>query len=197
MPTTESVTSSPIPNFWLMRDCMFDAQGKEVHMFWEAVSHDSNQLPGPMTNVPTDPTFYLTHVVRTFPRATSTPSKLTVMPDRVTMRVRLVPVGFDVLDNLVSSGRFRSGGEGQDDHVQSRRHGAGVDGSGSDHHQVRGAGVAGAVCVVGPLGRGRIGQPGAGAHDVRAVRWEAIQRSAEQFRAGRAIDAHKALARLR
>jgi hypothetical protein len=43
-------------------------------------------------------------VVRTFPAPTSTPSILTTLPDRVTMRVRLTPVGLDVLDDLIQSG---------------------------------------------------------------------------------------------
>lgn len=71
-------------------------------MFWEAASYDSNQLPGPVTNVQSDPSYYLTHVLRTFPRPTSTPAVIP-MPDRVTMRVRLVPIGLDVLDDLIAS----------------------------------------------------------------------------------------------
>jgi hypothetical protein len=100
----QSVTDVTDPDLWLIRDCIFDAKGNDVHMFWQAASYESNQLPGPITNVPTDPNYYLTHVLRSFPRATSTPSVLTTMPARVTMRVRLVPVGLDVLDSLVQSG---------------------------------------------------------------------------------------------
>jgi hypothetical protein len=73
-------------------------------MFWQAASHDSNQLPGAITNVPTDPAFYLTHVMRTYPASSSMPSMLSKVPDSVTMRVRVVPVGLDVLDDLVASG---------------------------------------------------------------------------------------------
>jgi hypothetical protein len=43
-------------------------------------------------------------VVRNYPQPTSTPSVLTTLPDKVTMRVRLVPVGLDVLDDLIQSG---------------------------------------------------------------------------------------------
>jgi len=61
--------------------------------------------------VPTDPSFYLTHVVRDFPRSAS--SMLTTVPDRVTMRVRVVPIGFDVLDDLVQSGDLDPGVQAQ------------------------------------------------------------------------------------
>ncbi|APR87117.1 cytochrome c family protein [Minicystis rosea] len=102
VPDGTSVMDLVDPDLWLIRDCILDGDGKEVHMFWEAASYDSNQLPGPVTNVQTDPNYYLTHVLRTFPRPTSTPAVI-AMPDRVTMRVRLVPIGLDVLDDLVAS----------------------------------------------------------------------------------------------
>ncbi|MFT3769239.1 MAG: multiheme c-type cytochrome [Minicystis sp.] len=103
VPDGTSVTALTDPDLWLVRDCILDGNGKEVHMFWEAASYDSNQLPGPVTSSQTDPDYYKTHVVRTFPRPTSTPAVIP-MPDRVTMRVRLVPVGLDVLDDLIASG---------------------------------------------------------------------------------------------
>ena len=92
------------PDLWLIRDCIFDGMGQPVRMFWQAASHDSNQLPGPVTLDPTSPSFYLSHVERDFPRNTSTPPMLTTMPDKVTMRMRVVPIGVDVLDDLVTSG---------------------------------------------------------------------------------------------
>lgn len=102
VPDGTAVTALQDPDLWLIRDCILDGNGNEVHMFWEALSYDSNQLPGPVTNVQTDPKYYLTHVMRAFPRPTSTPSTIP-MPDRVTMRVRLVPVGLEVLDDLIQS----------------------------------------------------------------------------------------------
>ncbi len=104
IPDGQSVVSSTDPDLWLIRDCMFGSDGKQVSMFWDAQSYTSNQLPGPVTNVATDPSFYLTHVVRSFPQATSTPSALSTYPDRVTMRVQLTPIGLDVLDDLIASG---------------------------------------------------------------------------------------------
>jgi hypothetical protein len=115
VPEGQSVlaSASTDPDLWLVRDCMLDAQGHEVDMFWQAASHDSNQLPGSITLVPSSPDFYKTHVVRDFPQATSTPPMLTTMPDTVTMRVRVVPVGYDVLDDLVQSGDLDPGVEAQ------------------------------------------------------------------------------------
>lgn len=100
----ESVTASPDPDLWLIRECLFGAQGQYVSMPWEAASHESNQLPAPTPSEPSDPAHGLARVVRTFPRPTSTPAALAVPPDRVTMRVRLVPVGLDVLDDLIAGG---------------------------------------------------------------------------------------------
>lgn len=99
----ESVIGLADPDLWLIRDCLLDAKGKEVHMFWEASSYESNQLPGPVTSNPTDPNYYLTHVIQTYPRPSSSPSSLSVYPDKVTMRVRLAPIGLDVLDDLIAS----------------------------------------------------------------------------------------------
>jgi Cytochrome c554 and c-prime len=99
-----SVVALNDPDLWLIRDCMLDGQGQQVSMFWQAASYESNQLPGPVTTVQTDPRYYLTHLMRNYPPLTATPPMLTTLPDRVTMRVRLVPVGLDVLDDLVQSG---------------------------------------------------------------------------------------------
>jgi hypothetical protein len=100
----QSVVALTDPDLWLIRDCLFDAQGKGVSMMWQASSYESNQLPGPVTANQTDPRYYLTHLMRDYPQLTSTPPFLATMPDHVTMRVRLIPVGIDVLDDLVQSG---------------------------------------------------------------------------------------------
>jgi hypothetical protein len=104
VPAGTSVTSLNDPDLWLVRDCIFDAQGNEVNMFWQAASYDSNQLPGPVTSDKTNPAFYKTHVMRTYPRSTSTPAFLSAFPDHVTMKVSLLPVGLEVLDDLIASG---------------------------------------------------------------------------------------------
>jgi Cytochrome c554 and c-prime len=94
------IVKSSDPDLWLMRDCIFDGSGKEVNMFWQAEQTDGNELPGQATFDPTDPRFYQTHIVQTYPRAAQLPKA----PDRVTMRVHLQPMGTDVLDDLVASG---------------------------------------------------------------------------------------------
>ncbi len=93
------VTSSDDRDRWLIRDCIFDPQGKEVHMFWQAASFEGNTLPGQATLDRLDRRFYQ-HFVQRFPRE----GTFSGTPDRVTLRFRLQPVGLDVIDDLVASG---------------------------------------------------------------------------------------------
>jgi hypothetical protein len=95
------------PDLWLLRDCMFDATGKQVDMFWQAASTEGNELPAPVTFNPTDPNYYKTHIVQTYPRRLG--GVLTQMPDQVTLRIRIQPVGLDVLDDLVTTGDLDAG----------------------------------------------------------------------------------------
>ncbi len=88
------------PDLWLLRDCMFDAQGNQVNMFWQAASSEGNELPALATFDPLNPDFYKTHVLQRFPR---TGLPLGQFPDRVTLRLRLQPIGVDVLNDLVST----------------------------------------------------------------------------------------------
>ncbi len=99
----DSVTASADPDLWLVRDCMFDGQDQLVHMFWQAAGVEGNPLPAPVTFDQTNPDFYLTHVYRMYPRETATQPTLATVPDRVTMRVRIRPIGLDVIDDLVAS----------------------------------------------------------------------------------------------
>lgn len=93
-------TAGADPDLWLMRDCLRDAAGKPVHMFWEAASSVGNALPAQATFDKLDPRFYQSHVVARFPQT----GALAKPPDRVTVRVRLQAIGRDVLDSLVQSG---------------------------------------------------------------------------------------------
>jgi hypothetical protein len=90
------------PDLWLLRDCMFDASGNEVHMFWQAASSDPDALPAALTLDPTDPNVNRAHIVRSYPLVTSTPSTIPGVPDRVTLRVLLRPIGLDVMDLLAA-----------------------------------------------------------------------------------------------
>jgi len=95
------VTELEDPDLWLIRDCLFDDQGAETHMFWAAADYDTNLLPAQRTFDPSDPRFYQSHVYRNYPRSGAL---LDRYPDRVSMRVYLQPFGLDVFDDLVQSG---------------------------------------------------------------------------------------------
>ena len=97
----EDVTKVVDPDLWLLRDCLFDAQGAKVHQLWQGADYDSNTLPGTASLDPTDPKSAQRHFVRSYP---GPDRSFTAAPDRVTVRVHLQPVGFDVLDDLVDSG---------------------------------------------------------------------------------------------
>lgn len=83
------------PNYWLLRDKIFRQDGAETHLFWEAARVEPNQLPAAVTGDPLDPRFNHS-VTRIY--------QLPAIPDSVKMRVRMRPLDFDLLDDLVSSG---------------------------------------------------------------------------------------------
>ncbi len=93
--------SSPDPDLWLIRDCLYDGSGNPVTMFWQAQTlARSNQLPGLLIQNVNDPTSYQTHFMHEFP-STGT---LSALPDHVTVQVHLQAIGDDVLNGLVASG---------------------------------------------------------------------------------------------
>ena len=89
----------PDDDIWLIRDCMFDPQGKQTHAFWEAKAYEFNTLPAQITLDQTSDKFYLTHVSRTFPSAAS--KTITPYPDRVTMKIWMQPFPYSVFDDHV------------------------------------------------------------------------------------------------
>jgi hypothetical protein len=100
--TSVLAVSDPLDPVWLLRDCMFDATGKQVNMFWQAVTTQGNEVPAPTTNDQTTMAYYQTHVYRRFPHALN--AVVSPMPDTVTMRIRLQSIGLDVLQDLEQSG---------------------------------------------------------------------------------------------
>lgn len=90
----QPVTSLDDPNLWLLRDRVFDAEGNEIHEFWNAASYESNLLPAPEQ-------FGSVGDAATW-RSQSYAAP--AMPERVDMRVRLQAIGLDVLLALVESG---------------------------------------------------------------------------------------------
>lgn len=92
----QPVVSLGDPNLWLLRDWMHDSMGNEVHMFWEASEIQSEVLEQGKTSNPALPGFF---------HAKTRTYKITgATPDRITVRVRVRPIGLDVLDNLIQSG---------------------------------------------------------------------------------------------
>ena len=100
----EAVAESDDPDLWLLRDDTTKADGTPAHMFWDVVHRESNTIPGPITFRRSDPDFMRTHVTERYPRAGSTPNLIPGIPDRVELRVRLRPMGLEVLRDLVDSG---------------------------------------------------------------------------------------------
>jgi hypothetical protein len=96
------------PDIWLLRDCMFDGSGKEVDMFWQAADYESNTLPVKTTFDPSSPDFYKTHKIRFFPPS-GAPIGVGQAIDRITLQVKIQPVGRDILDELVASGDLDAG----------------------------------------------------------------------------------------
>ena len=93
--------SSPDPDLWLIRDCIYDASGAQVQMFWQAATvGTSDQLPGLLIQNVNDPTTFQTHFMLQYPSATPLPAT----PDEVKVTVHLQAIGDDVLDSLVTSG---------------------------------------------------------------------------------------------
>jgi hypothetical protein len=94
---------SPDPDLWLIRDCLFDGDGNQLTLFWQAAGLGaSNQLPGLLIQNVNDPTSYQVHFMKVYPDASRT--ALPVAPDHVTVSIYLKAIGDDVLDSLVASG---------------------------------------------------------------------------------------------
>jgi hypothetical protein len=95
------LSGSSDPDLWQFRDFTFDAENKEAHMFWQVARKEIGTIPAQVTNDSSKEAYYLTHAVRRFPalQASSIPG----IPDRVTVRVRIRPVGLEVLDDLVAT----------------------------------------------------------------------------------------------
>jgi hypothetical protein len=87
---------------WMMRDTLFADEAKtvETHMFWEAVALTARTIPEPMSNVPGQHT--LPSPLYTVPLPGGGP------PKRIEFRVRMRPMGLDVLNDLVDSGHLDS-----------------------------------------------------------------------------------------
>lgn len=89
----EPVALSGDANLWAMWSRLLDADGNEVHLPWLADSSDSRLLQPAVTNDPSDPAYY---------HAQARAFELTdPRVDRVTARVRMRPVGLEIVDALI------------------------------------------------------------------------------------------------
>ncbi len=102
VPEDNGVASLDDPDLWLLRDRLLDANGAEVHQFWQATELKEATLPVATSLDPLSPGFIAGHAVRQFP----TQGQLQATPERVTVRVRLEPIGREVLSDLVESGHL-------------------------------------------------------------------------------------------
>jgi hypothetical protein len=105
VPDGGAVTALNDPDIWLLRDRMVDGSGAAVDMFWQASNVTCDQLPAQLTFDQSDPRFFRGHIIKSYPGGGFLP----VMPDRVTARVLIQPIGVDVLQDLVDSGDLDAG----------------------------------------------------------------------------------------
>ncbi|PRQ02331.1 hypothetical protein ENSA5_24220 [Enhygromyxa salina] len=90
----EAIAELDDPALMLLRDRIFDADGNETHDFWKAASYESNLLLAPdELSAASDG---LTWRDNSY--------SVDAMPARVNMRVRLRPIGLEILAELVASG---------------------------------------------------------------------------------------------
>lgn len=81
------------PQLCMFRDHLYDADDREVHMFWEAEKEPKSRLLPPLTDINTPHSLPCSYRIPGGKR-----------PSRIALRMRMRPVGMDVLNDLVSSG---------------------------------------------------------------------------------------------
>jgi Cytochrome c554 and c-prime len=84
------------PDLFLLRDRLFDARDNEIHMFWDARRLESKLLAPVVTNDASEPGYY--HA------STWTYRIATQVPDRITLRLLLRPIGLEIIGDLIESG---------------------------------------------------------------------------------------------
>ncbi|MET0794400.1 MAG: multiheme c-type cytochrome [Polyangiaceae bacterium] len=95
-------------DLWLFRDRAQKADGTEARMFWDVAQIQPGTIPGPVTRVIGAPGYDNTHAVREFPLAIDSWIDAPFDPARVRveLRLRVQAIGYDVLDDLVTSGHL-------------------------------------------------------------------------------------------
>jgi hypothetical protein len=104
VPDGQAGASVDDPDLWLLRDAAFKESGDPAHLFWEVVSLREETLLPALTTLQSSPDFTANHTMRRFPRdgQKTIPGVL----ERVRVRVRLRPVGLEILDDLIASGHL-------------------------------------------------------------------------------------------
>ena len=90
------------PHLLMLRDSIYDAQGKPVHMFWDAAMSSAHPAGYESNVLPVATTTYVEgkHALLKQYRMAGPDG----LPARVTARLRVRPIGLDVLQDLVDSG---------------------------------------------------------------------------------------------
>jgi hypothetical protein len=96
VPDGTPLADVPDPARWELHDVATTADGRPAHLFWEVEALEERALTGPLASG------------RPHGRERRW-SVLGAVPDRVETRVRLRPIGLDVLDALVASGDLDAG----------------------------------------------------------------------------------------
>jgi hypothetical protein len=85
------------PQLWTLGDRGYDADGNPAHFFWDIERIESELLPAPTAHSVTDLAFTDIHRWHNYNYAGE-------MPAAVAMRVRIRPIGLDILDDLIDTG---------------------------------------------------------------------------------------------
>ena len=88
-------------DLWLVSACMLDKNEAVVSQLWDALSVDSNLIPGQLTFDKSSPLFYRTHVMRSFPK--NSLASLKSFPERATLDVHLQPFPLSLADEVLTA----------------------------------------------------------------------------------------------
>jgi hypothetical protein len=103
VPSGQSVTALKDNNLWLMRETLLDTSGNETRMLWEAA-----QVKPQTTFEHLTATVTLDSTSPAFNHSRTKYFRTDQAPDRITAIVHMIPVGLDVLDDLIQSGDLDS-----------------------------------------------------------------------------------------
>jgi hypothetical protein len=87
----------------LLRDKTFDRDGNVAHMFWDVATYESNTIPGVITNDRWNPDGTENPDFNKPLRTVSYLGPVGLVPDTVTLRVLVRPMGLEVIDELIAT----------------------------------------------------------------------------------------------